>query len=57
MSKLEEVAKRLQDCFKNIDSLLGKCSSCDNKFNGTNGNGYQPCSCNVKVESPPPQDE
>ena len=22
-----------------------KCNSCKNKYNGTNGNGYQPCDC------------
>jgi len=31
-----------------------KCNSCENGFNGKNGNGYQPCGCdNIKVSTPP----
>ena len=30
--------------------MKNKCESCIKGYNGTNGNGYQPCSCN-KSES------
>lgn len=25
------------------------CNSCKKSYNGTNGNGYQPCSCSVPI--------
>lgn len=56
MSSLKEVAKKLRDYFKKTDCMLGKCNSCTNKFNGRDGNGYQPCACNVKTELPPPKE-
>ena len=32
-----------------------KCSSCINGYDGTNGNGYQPCGCNInKQPNKPP---
>jgi len=31
-----------------------KCNSCTNGFDGTNGNGYQPCGCNDGKPSNPP---
>ena len=35
------------DAYK-ASKLRGKCSSCINGYNGTNGNGYQPCGCAYK---------
>lgn len=31
-----------------------KCNSCTKGYNGSNGNGYQPCSCRPKPPPPPP---
>lgn len=31
---------------------MGKCNSCKNGYNGTNGNGYQPCDCKNKQDLP-----
>ncbi len=28
---------------------MGKCISCRKGFNGRNGNGYMPCSCNKEA--------
>lgn len=36
---------------------MSKCHSCENGFNGRNGNGYMPCSCNKEAKPefvPPP---
>jgi len=33
-----------------------KCSSCENKYNGRNGNGYQPCGCLCGEKSLPPKE-
>lgn len=37
---------------------MSKCHSCENGFNGRNGNGYMPCSCNKEAKpefvAPPP---
>lgn len=28
-----------------IEKVMEKCNSCENGFDRTNGNGYQPCGC------------
>ena len=37
---------------------MSKCHSCENGFNGRNGNGYMPCGCNKEAKpefvAPPP---
>ena len=34
-----------------------KCESCLKGYDGTNGNGYQPCSCEKCEELKPPKEE
>jgi hypothetical protein len=32
---------------------MTKCNSCEKRFDGTGGNGYQPCGCKRGPPSPP----
>lgn len=40
---------------KKSNPLPPKCPACRNGYDGTNGNGYQPCSCRPAPPPPPPK--
>lgn len=55
---LEVSHDRAVEFYDYLRSLMkGKCEGCTSGFDGTEGNGYQPCGCEGAAEANPPTSE